>query len=48
MRKPRDIMREIEEDLNGDIYSQVMFENFDGDGILKAAEEDLMGGYLST
>ncbi len=38
MRRPKDIIAEIEEDLQGEIYSQVIFEN----------REDFMRAYFES
>ena len=37
MRRPKNIVHEIEEELNGYVYSQVALENFD-DGYVSRAD----------
>ncbi len=45
MRKTKDILEEIEDDLNQDIYDVIAFENFNEESRF---EEGLMKGYIGA
>ena len=48
MKKPKNILEEIEQELSQDIYSEVMIENYTEDDIISPGEAGFMIGYLGA
>ncbi len=48
MKKPKNILEEIEQELNQDIYNEVMIENYIEEDIINPGEAGFMIGYLSA
>ena len=48
MKKPKNILEEIEQELSQDIYNEVMIENYTDDDIISPAEAGFMIGYLGA
>ena len=48
MKKTRDIIQEIEDDLNQDIYSDYVLEEYSENDMITPGEEGFMKGYLDA